>query len=137
MTAKEYLGRAFRLNLRIDADIREVERLRELAFSVRSPDLSAEGIRTSRTSDRTADTVAKIVDLETVINAEVDRLVDLKTEIRQRINAMPDDILRLILQKRYLVFEKWERIAVDTDKDIRWVFRLHKKALKKFQKLYF
>ena len=39
MTAKEYLKQAYRLDHRIDSDIAEMERLREMACSVGSPGL--------------------------------------------------------------------------------------------------
>ena len=37
MTAKEYLRQAYRLDHRIDSDITEMERLREMACSIGSP----------------------------------------------------------------------------------------------------
>lgn len=37
MTAKEYLGQAYRLDQRINANLEEVARLREMASSVSSP----------------------------------------------------------------------------------------------------
>jgi hypothetical protein len=134
MTAKRYLQQAKRLNARIDANLLEVERLRALATSISSVDLSREGVRTSGTPDRTGNVVAKIVDLEKEINAEIDGFVDLMREIRERIDAMDDDDLRLILKKRYLNFQKWERIAIDMDLTYQWVHRLHKRALADFEK---
>jgi hypothetical protein len=134
MTAKQYLRQALRLNEKIDANMLELERLRALATAVSSPDLSQDRVRASGVSDRIGNIVAKIVDLEEKINAEIDKFVGLKKEIRERLSMMPDDDLRLILQKRYINFQKWEQIAVDMNFTFQWVHVLHKRALNEFKK---
>ena len=40
-----------------------------------------------------------------------------------------------ILEKRYLCFQSWEKIAAAMDYDIRWLYRLHGKALEEVQEL--
>ena len=136
MTAKQYLQQSFRLNAKIDADLLEVERLRALATSVSSPDLSQDRVQTGTVSDRIGNTVAKIIDLEREINAEIDRFVDLKREIRERIDKVASEDFRIILQKRYLNFQKWEQIAVDLNYTYRHVTRLHGEAIQAFHSLF-
>jgi hypothetical protein len=136
MTAKQYLQQSFRLNTKIDANQMELERLRALAESVPSPDLSKDRVQTSGAGDRIGGIVAKIVDLEAVIKTEILKFVDLKREIRERIDGIEDDDLRLILQKRYINFQKWEQIAVDMNYGFQWVHKLHKRALNKFSEKY-
>ena len=134
MTAKQYLQQSFKLNAKINANLLELERLRALSTCVASPDLSKDKVQTGSVTDRIGNTVAKIVDLEILIIDETDRLVDLKREIRERLEAIEDDDLRLVLQKRYVNFQKWEQIAVDMNYGYQWIHKLHKRALNLFSK---
>jgi hypothetical protein len=137
MTAKQYFQQAFLLNQRIESNRDEIARLRVLAEGVSSPQLSADRIQSSGNQDKMAQTICKIIDLEHDIQAEIDSLIELRREIRERINAMPDDKLRLVLQNRYLNFQKWENIAVEMNYAFQWVMILHNRALKEFNRLYF
>lgn len=74
-------------------------------------------------------TIAKIVDLQAEINKDIDELVDLKKDISKLIKAVPDTELQTILEKRYLCFDSWEQISVDLNYEIRYVYKLHSKAL--------
>ena len=47
MTAKQYLSQAYRLNERINSDLSELDRLRDLAISLSS--VNYDGIRVSST----------------------------------------------------------------------------------------
>lgn len=76
-----------------------------------------------------ADCVAKIVDLQAEINADIDALVDLKREILETIKGLENVEYQTILERRYLCFETWEKIAAEMGYDLRWLFRLHGKAL--------
>ena len=67
MTAKEYLGQAYRVDLRIRCKMEQVQSLRELAVKASSTlsDMPKGSGYTSK-----ADIVAKIVDYENEINKE-------------------------------------------------------------------
>ena len=58
------------------------------------------------------DTIAKMVDLESEINDDIDALVDLKTEIMRRIKRVENTEYQTILELRYLCFKRWEEISV-------------------------
>ena len=78
MTAKEYLSQAYRLDQRIDSNIAEITRLREMACGISSPSWE-EKVQTSRNTDASfVRCLEKIMDLEKVVNGEIDTLVDLK-----------------------------------------------------------
>lgn len=76
-----------------------------------------------------ADAVGKIIDLQNEINRDIDRLVDLKREIVTVIKAIENPEYQTLLEKRYLCFLTWEKIAVDMGYDLRWLYRIHKRAL--------
>lgn len=79
-----------------------------------------------------ADAVVKIIDLQHEINSDIDELVDLKRDIMRRVNAIPNTEYRLLLEKRYLCFMPWEKIAVDMGYSIQHIYRLHDWALQQF-----
>jgi hypothetical protein len=135
MSIKQFLNQAFYLNQLIETNKEKVRELKELAASIGSPDLSRERVQSSGHSDKVGDTVVKIVDLEAVIQSDIDRYIRVHSEIYALINAIEDNRLKLILQKRYLMFEKWDVIAAEIGlEDVRWIFRLHNRALKEVTK---
>lgn len=131
MTAKQYLRQAYRLNDLINSDLAELEQLKVLSTSVSSPNLS--GMPSSGTRKQDApfvNAVMKIIELEKVIDAEIDRFVDLKKEIRDVINKVPDNNQKLVLKLRYIQFLKWESVAAEMDLSLKQVHRIHNEALK-------
>ena len=57
----------------------------------------------------------------------------MKLEIAETIDLVEDVTLRLILEKRYLSFLPWNRIALDLNYTERWLQRLHNSALEQVQ----
>ena len=76
-----------------------------------------------------AEVVAKIVDLQTEINHDIDRLIDLKREMVMLIKSVDNTECQTLLELRYLCFKTWEQIAVDMGYTIDNVYRIHRKAL--------
>ena len=62
---------------------------------------------------------------------DIDKLVDLKAEITTVIKEVDDPELQSLLEQRYLNFRTWEQIAVDMGYNVRHLYRMHDKALKK------
>ena len=83
MTAKEYLGQAYRLDQRINSKLEQVMSLRDLATKATSTlsDVAPSG---TRNVHRMEDIIVKLVDLENEINSDIDNLVDLKRETDMR-----------------------------------------------------
>lgn len=128
MTAKEYLSQAYRLDQRINSKIEQVTSLNDLATKCTST-LTGMPRNPNRASSTMADAVGKIIDLQNEINRDIDRLVDLKREIVTVIKAIENPEYQTLLEKRYLCFLTWEKIAVDMGYDLRWLYRIHKRAL--------
>lgn len=130
MTAKQYLGQAYKLNELIDSDLKELEQLKVLSKSISSPNLSGMPSGTRKQEAPFVKTVEKIIDLEKIIDAEIDRFVDLKREIRDVINMVSDNNQKLVLKLRYIQFLKWDAIASEMDLSLKQVHRIHNNALK-------
>lgn len=132
MTAKEYLSQAFRLDQRINSKIEQVASLNDLATKCTSS-LTGMPRNPNRATSTMADAVSKIIDLQAEINRDIDRLVDLKREIVTVIKAIENPEYQTLLEKRYLCFLTWEQIAVDMGYDLRWLYRIHKRALEQIR----
>ena len=128
MNAKEYLGQAYRLDQEINAKLEQVGRLRALAEKVT---VSYEGEAVCRTRNVTSlqDTIVRILEAEQALNAQIDRLVDVKMEISDTISRVHNINYRLILEKRYLCFEDWDSIAAEMNYSRRSVEMKHKSAV--------
>lgn len=134
MTAKQYLKQAYRLNELIDSTCEELKQLKTISKSISSQNLSSESVSSSKYKEaKFANAISKIDELEDKLNNEIAEYISLKNEIKERIGIISDDTLRLILQKRYLNFQKWEQIAVDMNITYRWLHELHNRALAQFE----
>ena len=128
MTVKEYLSQAKFLDQRINNKIQQVAALNNLATKVTST-LTGMPHNPSHATSTMEETINKIIDFQAEINRDIDRLVDLKQEITATIKAVGNNEYQTILEKRYLCFLSWEKIAVDMGYSIRNVQILHGKAL--------
>lgn len=133
MTAKEYLLQIRKNDNQINNKLAEISHLREMAMSITST-LKEDVVQTSGNGDKLADTIAKIVDLENEINADVDKQVDTKKEVMSVIDTLEEPFCNL-LYKRYLHYMTWEEIAVEMHYTYQWVCELHGRALLKVKEL--
>ena len=129
MTAKEYLKQAYRLDHRIDSEIAEMERLREMAVSIGSPGFEEHYDPNHATEAPFVHALEKVWKMEEKINSEIDRLVDLKEQIRSVIEAVSDPNERMVLRYRYIHNMTWEQIGDELHADARTIRRWHGSAL--------
>lgn len=59
----------------------------------------------------------------------IEQLVLLKQQIEEAIQGIDDQVLRLLLEYRYINGFTWERVAEEINYDYRHTIRLHRKAL--------
>lgn len=128
MTAKEYLGQAYRLDQRINSKLEQVASLSDLATKVTTT-ISDVPKNPNHSTSHMADSIVKIVDLQAEINRDIDSLVDLKRDIVKVIKAVDNIEYQTLLELRYLCFKTWEQIAVDMGYNVRHVYRVHDLAV--------
>ena len=128
MTVKEYLSQAKFLDQRINSKIQQVAALNDLATKATST-LTGMPHNPNHATSTMEETIAKIIDLQAEINRDIDTLVDLKRDLSATIKAVGNTEYQTVLEKRYLCFQSWEQIAVEMGYDLRWLYRLHGKAL--------
>lgn len=128
MTAKEYLAQAYRIDQRINSKLEQIVSLRELATKATSTlsDTPPSGTRNVHSME---DTITKMIDLEDEINRDIDILVDLKIEFVSIIKKISNPEHQTLLELRYLCFKTWEQIAVDMGYDLRYIHKIHNRAL--------
>ena len=130
MTAKDFLRRARNADRRIDEAEERVERLRARLEAGRMSQIT--GMPRGGSEDWT-DTADRLIELEKRVNARVRDLVRLKQAAMDAIDRVDEAPLREVLELYYLDGYSWEQVAARVGKDIRWVFKLHGKALQRIE----
>ena len=134
MTAKEYLSQARWLDKRINSKLAMAETLYGIATKTTSH-IVGDVVCHTHNVHSMQDTLAKRIDLEKEIDADIDRLYDLRAEIANIIAQVTDPACRVVLEYRYLSNQSWNVIAVKLALHIRSVFRLHERALQEVEQI--
>ena len=129
MNAKDYLLQARYLDERITSKTQQIASLNDLATKCTST-FSNMPRNPNRGDSKIEDCVIKIIELEESIKNDIEKLVDLKSEITAVIKAVPNVEYQTLLEKRYLCFITWEQIAVDMNYSMQHIHRMHSNALK-------
>ena len=133
MSAKEYLIKAYRIDQRINSKLEQIVSLRELATKATST-LSDMPHSPSKSKGSMENIIVKMVDLENEINVDIDTLVDLKRDIVKVIKQIQNPEYQTLLELRYLSFISWEQIAVDMRYDLRYLYKIHGRALEQCER---
>jgi len=128
MSAEEFLSRAYRLDQQIQSKVDQLQRLRACAAGS-GPTYRDVKVQASGPANRVEDAVLKILEEERIINEEIDRLVDIKREIREVVSRVEDVDLRLVLDERNILFKSWREISADMRMSLRWVQARHREAV--------
>ena len=134
MTAKEYLSQAWNIDRRINDKLAHVAQLRDMATNV-STVISDMPRSPSPNNQRMENIIARLTDTEEEINADIDHLVSLQLEIMNTVWQVEDENAQMVLERRYHSFKSWEDIAADMSVSIRWVHKIHAKALDDVEKI--
>ena len=132
MGTVEFLSQAYHIDLRINSKLEQLESLNSLAAKATTT-FGNEPVSGSRDVHRREAVICKIVDLQNEINEDIDRLVDIKREVREMIESVPNIDYRMVLELRYLNFRKWEEIAVSMGYALRSVHYIHNKAIESLE----
>lgn len=132
MTAKEYLNQAYWLDRRIDSKLEQLSALKDMATKTTSV-MSDDVVSHTRNVHSIQDVIAKIIDMQAEINADIDQLVDLKREIMQVVKAVQNPEHQTLLELRYLCFKSWEDVAEELGYNVRHIYRLHDEAVEQIE----
>ena len=135
MTTKEYLQQIHKASEKIKRMERSRQQLRANLYSVKSISVSPDKIQSSTPDNELLRLIARVDEIEKGIIEIIKEQTELIRRISKEIEMVPSERYRTILQERYILCWKWEKIAVDIDIDIRHVYRLHGKALQEFERV--
>lgn len=130
----DYLNQSYYLNEEIDSKIEHLnlldDQLNKLTTIFKDTPPSS-----TRKVDSLQNTIANIMDLRVEINEKIDKFVDLQREIMHVINKVTNSQYRTLLTNRYLIFDKWEMIAIKMNYSIQYIYDLHNKSLYEVEKI--
>ena len=134
MTGKEFLSQAYLMELQVQSKMQQLCALRSLAQQLTVPISQTPGVHAG---DPTAmqNRVIRIVEMEEELNRQIDELVDKKAEIGKMIARVQNVANRVILEKRYLCFLPWDKIAADMGLSVRWTRFRHNEGVEEVDKL--
>lgn len=127
---KEQLAQAYRVEQRVNTKWEQIRSLRDLAEGT-SQNLSDMPGSPNRNISKMENYITRMVDLQAELFADIDTLLDIKRRCMELIKQVDNIDGQLILEKRYLCYEKWETIAVDLGFTVRQVYRIHDDAINK------
>ena len=114
--------------------LEEMEAQRDLMLSVRAVSYDDMPHRSGENTADLANIVARIEELYYELQAEVDREMEIRSQIASDINRMQDETLRSVLYYWYILglkpFDIAERMHYDS---IGWIYKLRDKALDSFE----
>lgn len=126
MTAKEYLQQYREAVLRAKAAMDHRDEMRAMAERI-TPNYSGGG-GGHQTGDRLGAAVARIVDAEARVDAEIELMTATAREVEATISAVQEPY-RTLLYERYINGKTWEQIAVIMCYSYRQITRMHGSAL--------
>lgn len=133
MTAKEYLQQAYRIDRKIKLDTEKLAAARSALYG-KTARYDSDGSKPVPCGNVTESAVLRVVELEERLTKEIDELTEKRLEIERTVNAVPDEVQREVLTRRYLLYQKWEVIAEEMCYSERQVFRIHGTALRSFKR---
>lgn len=126
MTAKEFLRRARSIDRRVDEATERAERLRARLEAGRMSSLT--GMPRGGAQDWT-DTADRLIALERRVNERIREMCRLKRLAMDAIDRVDDSRMRELLELYYIDGMTWEQVAERMSYDVRWIYRLHGRAL--------
>ena len=132
MTAKEYLKSIKYLDHAINAKQAELDRLKRDMCSIKGVTYDGDKVQGGITDSMKI--VDKIIELNNLINAEIDRLVDLKAEAHAKIEKVCNEKFISLLTDIYINGYTLEQVAERMDKSYETIRGWHGEALQIFRK---
>jgi len=123
----KYLNQYKFLNTEIDRKIKCLEDCKSKIYNITGT--LSDMPKSKNRSNTIENGIANINEIEETINQDIDKFVNLRVEIENKINTIEILGLREVMKCRYLDFKSWEEIAYKNDITWRHVYRMHERAL--------
>lgn len=126
--AKAYLQQIKLHDARINRNLEELDNLRAMTTKITAT-WKDDVVSGTGNQDKLGAAVAKIVDLQTEIDKDIDAYIDMKRKVWDLLNGIENPEQLQILYKRYFRYEHWEQIACEMNMTYRNVCYIHGRAL--------
>ena len=134
MTAKGYLNQLIAMDNAINRKQQRLATLRDVAMNT-TPNYADEAVQRTREKNPLENIMSKIVDLDREIDEDIDALVDFKAEVWEKLDKIADERYKRILWLRYADRKTWRYIALELNFTIRYIHKMHLKALAELDKI--
>lgn len=134
MTVIETLEKIRCLDALIDSKLEQERHLREMAISISAPVSDGMPKSSSHVPDKIGIIVAKIVDLQQEINADIDRYVDTKAALVEAVKKLPLEE-RTVIECMYFHHERPTAIAKKLHCSRRTIYNIKDKAVAALEEL--
>ena len=131
MNAKAFLMRGINLERRVDTIKEQIEHYKSLVndCSVTYSDSP----KSTASNYKLEECTQKIMDLQEELCEAMADLVDVTCEISRAIQKIENYDYQDLLVKRYVLGEPWEKIATDLGYELRYIHKLHGRALQEIK----
>lgn len=126
MTPKEWLSQAITIDRHIEALQEQIDRTNAMLTRCTQQG----GGRVSGGKSDWTETVMRLQQLEAELRQEIERMVDVKRQIREAIDLLPDVNMRLIMERRYINGWGWQKIIRSVNYSEDGVWSAHRRALR-------
>ena len=136
MTGQQYLNTLIRMKDNIKFMTEKKNEIMEQAASAGGIDLSRERVQVSHTYDKIGKQVVEVAELSERIKQEQNRYLEKENEMIEKIRQLHDSNYVSVLYKIYVQqksFDRFDRVAEETEHTLFWVNKWHDKAVKSFQ----
>ena len=133
MKAKEYLLQIRKVDRLIENKVAEIDQWKTIATGTTAYS-EGDRVQSSGSKEKMADAVARYLDMENEINADIDRLIDIKQEVISTIEQLQTDEYD-ILHKIYVQFKSFQEVAAEKGKSYSWVTSKHGRGLANLQRI--
>ena len=136
MTAKEYLKRIELLDIMIRQREEQLNSLRETAGGAAAIRYDKLNVQISAQPDIMERNVLRLMDLEDKLLVMKLKYETLKHDVTFLIDRLENENDKTVLKMHYVYGYSFNRISAELGKDIRWMKRVHARALNSFEILY-
>lgn len=129
MNAREILCGYIKNRELLEQYRREAEAIQTMLTST-AIDYTKEKVQTSPNGDRMVEAIDKLIALQNEITETMREALEQMEKVQRLITGIKDPVLREILWRRWIQGQKMEAIAEEMRRDLRWIYRLHARALR-------
>lgn len=134
MDVKKYLSQAHYLDISINSKLRQKEEIKARTMKI-TTSFGLDKVSSSKQKSPMENAIVKMILMEQEINKDIDKLYALKTEMELFVLEIDDPLYRDIINLRYIKNKKWDEISAMLGYHVRWILKLHNRALFEAEKV--